>query len=97
MRVFFGGTAMRGPACMADPIGAVYRGLANNLFQIVQLPGSPSNLDFSIRPDHGDAGRVIPSIFEAPQPIQDEWDNFLRADISDDSAHSFISGRLARR
>jgi hypothetical protein len=77
---------------VSDAVGAVKWGLADHLFQIVQLAGSAPDLDFAIRPDHGDAGRVIPSIFEAAQPIQNERDNFLGADISDDSTHRFISG-----
>jgi hypothetical protein len=67
------------------------------LFQIVQLSGSAADLDFSVRPNYGDAGRVIPSIFEATQPIQNQRHNFLGPDVSDDSTHSFISGLLARR
>ena len=97
MGVFFGGTAMRGPARMSDAVRAVDRGLANHFFQIVQLAGSAADLHLSVRPDYGDAGGVIPSIFEAAQPIQNQGDNFLGSDVSDDSTHSFISGRLARR
>jgi hypothetical protein len=71
--------------------------LADYFLQIVQLARGAADLYFSVRTNYGDACGVIPSIFEAPQPIEDERDNFLRADVSDDSTHSFISGFLARR
>ena len=97
MRVFFGWAAVRGPSRMPDAVGAVYRGLADYFFQIVQFAGGAPDVHFSVRSDYGDAGGVIPSIFEAPQPIQNQRDNFLGSDVSDDSTHSFNSGRSARR
>jgi hypothetical protein len=42
----------------------------------------------------GNAGGVIPAIFEAAKPIQNQGDDFFRADISDDSTHGIISGGL---
>jgi hypothetical protein len=71
--------------------------LTNYFFEIMQFSGGAADLYFSVRTDHGDAGGVIPSIFEAPQTIQNQRDNFFGPDVSDDSTHRFISGLLARR
>ena len=42
--VFFGGTAVRRPASMANPVGAIERLKADDLFQVAQLALSPANL-----------------------------------------------------
>jgi hypothetical protein len=53
-----------------DAVGAVDRRLADYFFEVVQLARGAADLHFSVRSDHGDAGGIIPSIFEAPQTIQ---------------------------
>ncbi len=44
MRVFFRGTAMRGPAGVADAVGAVERLQADDLFQVAQLAFGAAHL-----------------------------------------------------
>jgi hypothetical protein len=63
----------------------------------VQLAGSAPDIHFSVRSDYGDPGRVIASIFEAAQPIQNQRDNFLGPDVTHNSTHGMFSGFLARR
>jgi hypothetical protein len=41
--------------------------------------------------DHSDACGVVSAVFQAPQPVQDQGYNFLRANVSDDAAHGEIS------
>ena len=44
MRVLFGGPAVRGPAGVADAVGAVERLQADGLFQVAQLAFGAANL-----------------------------------------------------
>ena len=44
MRVLFGGTSVRGPARMADTVGAVDGVQANGIFQIPQLAGRTADI-----------------------------------------------------
>jgi hypothetical protein len=97
MRVFFRRPAMRGPARVPNAIGSVDGRLANHFFQVVQLAGSAANLYLSLCVHDGDARGVIPSVFEAAKSIQNQGNNFFRADVSDDSTHRFISAGLAGR
>ena len=49
MSVFFSGSAMRGPASMADAISAIQRLETNDLFQVAQLAlGAPDLQAFAI-------------------------------------------------
>ena len=93
MRILFGWTAVCGPARVANTIRAVNRGLPDYFFQIVKFPRSAANLDLSVLGNHSYTGGIITAVFEAPQAVEDEGNDFLGADISDDSAHSFLSER----
>ena len=91
MGILFGGPAMRGPARVAQAVDAVDGVLADGLLEIGQLAGGAANLQMAVFADHGDAGGIVASIFEAPKPVQDEGYNLLRADIADYAAHDGIS------
>src|SRR5271166_17884 len=87
MRVFFGGTSVRGPARVADSVGAVERLQADDLFQVAQLAlGAPHLQAISIA-GNGNAGGVISAIFETAQAIQDDRHNSLVSDVSNNPAH----------
>ena len=89
--VLFGGAAMGGPAGVADAEGALKGMLAQHLLQVVQLARSAADLKRALAGSaDGDARRVVAAILQAPQPLEDEWHNFLRADITHDSAHTTI-------
>ncbi len=91
MRVLFRGSAMRGPAGMADAEGSLQRMFVENIFQIGQLAGGAAHLeDGRIRAAHCDACRVVAAVFEAPQPLNNDRDNLLRTDIPNNSAHNWI-------
>src|SRR5215831_2292265 len=87
MRVFFRWAAVRGPACVADSVGAVERLEANDLFQIAQLAFRTTNLEAVSVATNGDSGRVVAAIFQPPEAIKDDGDDALLAYISHDSAH----------
>ena len=91
MRVFFRGAPVRGPARVADAVGAVDRRLPDHFFEIAQLARSAADLHFAVRSDHGDAGGVIAAIFQAPQAVENQGHHFLRPDVADNSAHGLLS------
>jgi hypothetical protein len=93
MRVFFRGTPVRGPARVADAVRAVDRRLPDGFFQIVQFSRGAADMYFTVQSDYRDASRVIASIFQTPQAVQDKWNDFLWPDVSDNSAHGIFSGR----
>src|SRR5580692_10400933 len=57
--VFFGRTAMRGPAGVADSVGAFYGRLVNHLFEVAELSRGPADLKFSVFGDDGNAGGIV--------------------------------------
>src|SRR5262245_63287429 len=60
------------------------------LHQALQLAGTPANLDLAVV-DDGDPRRVIAAILQPPQPLDDDRDGLLIADISNNSAHLISS------
>ena len=88
--VFFGGTAVGGPAGVADAIGAVERLQADDLFQVAQLAFGAAHLQALAVAGHRDAGRVVAAIFQAPQAVDDDRHNPLLANVSNNAAHSFV-------
>ena len=94
MRVFFGGTAVRGPARMADAIGAVERTQPNRFFEVAQLAFSAADLEFVILVDDGDARRVVAAIFELPQTIDDQRHYLFVSDVTNNSTHKLIGMKM---
>jgi len=93
MRVLFGWTSMRGPARVADAVRAVDGGLPDYFLKIVKFSRCTPDFHFAVLSDNGDARGIVAAIFQPPQTIQDERNDFLGADISDDSTHCFLSER----
>src|SRR5262249_19045138 len=94
MRVFFGRTAVRGPARVPDAVGAFERRLGEHFVQIAQLASGAANFDFAGAPvgpvqiNHGDTGRVISAVLQLAQTLDDNRNDFFRADVAHDSAHA---------
>ena len=79
MSVLFGGTAVRGPASVADAVGAVERLQPDDLFQVAQLAFGAAHLQaFAVAGDR-DAGRVVAAILQPPQAIDDDRHDSLLA------------------
>ena len=91
MRILFRGAAMRGPARVANSVGAVHRLLTDDFFEIAQLARGAAQLQAIVAAGHGNARGVVAAVFEAPQSIEDDLDHIpLAAYVADDSAHAAI-------
>ena len=55
--------------------------------QVGELPGLLLDADLAVGGEDGAAGRVVASILEAAQPVDENRYNRLRSDVADDSAH----------
>src|SRR5579862_5216721 len=88
MGILFRGTAVGGPAGVADAVGAVERLQADDLFQIAQLAFGATYLQAVAVAGHGDSGRIIAAILEPPQPVDDDRHNPLLPYIANNAAHT---------
>ena len=88
MGVLFRGTPVRGPAGVADAVGAVERLQADDLFQVAQLAFSAANLQASAIAGNRDARRVVAAILQPAQAINDDRHYALLADVTNNSAHN---------
>ena len=62
-----------------------------DFFEVGELAGSAADLEKSaVGAADGDAGRVVAAVFEAPEPLNDDRNDLLTADVADDSAHESI-------
>ncbi len=92
--VLFRGTSVRGPASVADAVGAVERLQADDFFQVAQLAFGAANLQAAAIAGHRDSGRVVAAILQPTQAINDDRHYALFADITDNSAHEGLPERL---
>ena len=90
MGVLFSRTPVGRPAGVPDSINTLQRLRFNRPLEIDQLARAPSSLDLAIA-NNGYAGRVVATIFEPSQPVEEDGDNFLRSEIANDSAHVTLS------
>ena len=97
--VLFGGAAVGGPAGVADAEGAVERDArAGRLRGCASLPGARRSSSVAlVGAADGDAGRVVAAVFEAAQALDDDGNDFLWADVTDDSAHVAILCEMSAR
>src|SRR5664280_876712 len=96
MRVLLRGAAMRGPAGMADAVGAVERLQADDLFQVAQLALGATHLQATAVAGYGNAGRVIAPVLEAAQAVNDDRHNSLLSDVSNNPAHNSSPSQWAK-
>ena len=95
--VLFGGAAVGGPAGVADAEGAVEGMVAQDFFEIAELAGGAADFEESgVGAADGDAGRVVAAVFEAAQALDDDGDDFLTADVANNSAHDWILCEASR-
>jgi hypothetical protein len=78
---------------MADAVGAVDRRFLDYFLEVVQLSRSAADVHLAVLSDNGYPCRIITAIFQTPQSVEDERNDFFGADISDDSAHGLLSER----
>ncbi len=95
--VFFGGSAVGGPAGVADAEGAVDGVFDEDGGEVGELSGGAAELEAGVvragavggGAGDGDAGGVIAAVFEAGEAFHDDGDDGLRADVTNDSTHGF--------
>jgi len=80
------GSAVRGPAGVADAVQTVERLFTDGALQVGQLARGASQRD-AVGTDQCHAGGVIPAVLHAPQTVQKDGYDRLRPDVSDDAAH----------
>jgi hypothetical protein len=80
---------------MSDAVEPFERRLLNGLFQVAQFSRRPAYIQFAGVADDGDAGGVIPPIFEATKTVEDERDDALGTDVTNYAAHGFAPGAAA--
>src|ERR1041385_6632457 len=88
MRVLFSGTAVCGPARVANAVRAVERTQANDLFEVAQFSFGATDFEVVFFVDDRDTGRVVAAILEFTQPIDDERHHLLVSDVANNSTHS---------
>ena len=88
MGVDIAGRAMCCPSGVANAHCAHRRVLVQMRFQIGNLPLFFFNPEHLVGLKGGDAGAVVPSVFESFQTIQQNRVSFLFADVSNDSTHA---------
>ena len=78
-----------------SPAGVAHADVAVQRFAVRQPLGQPGELPFGLRSDeragvvdHGDPGRIVTAVLEAPKRIHDHGDAIALTDIADDTAHS---------
>jgi hypothetical protein len=91
MGVLFSGASVGGPAGVANAVGALKGMLAQNLFEIDQLTlGATHIQSLAGGAAHGYTCRVVASVLEAPEPLDDDRDYLLWTDVTDNAAHATI-------
>ena len=88
--VLIGRASVRRPTGMADPGGSVQLVSGKLFFERVELPCLTDDVD-ARAVEHGDARRVIASIFDPPQAVHDDGERGFVADDADDAAHIDVS------
>ena len=79
---------MRGPAGVADAVGAVERLEPDHFFQVAQLAFGPADLQTLAIAAHRDSGGVVAAIFQPPQSLNDDGNDPFLAYVAHDAAHA---------
>ena len=87
MSIFFGGAAVRGPACVADAVGALDGRLGNGFFEVAELSGGAANFQFARAVHDSDACGVVAAILELAKTLDNYRNDFFRAYVSENPAH----------
>ena len=91
VRVLLGGPPVRRPTRVPDAERAIHRIHADGFFKVAQLAGCAPYLEAAIA-IHGQARRIVPPVFEALQPLQNDGNRFARSDVSYNATHLSIIG-----
>jgi hypothetical protein len=79
------------PAGVSDAEGSLEGVLAQDFLEVGELAWGAANFKRGAgRTADGDAGRIVATVFETPQPLDDDRNDFLFANVPDNSAHVVI-------
>ena len=79
--------AVRCPARVPDAVGAGERMGVNHRFQVRELAGAAAQVDGAVVHD-GHARRVVASVLELPEAVDENRDDVFRADVTDNATHN---------
>ena len=79
--------AMRRPSRVGDPGMTCRRVAVEVIGQVGQLAGLLLDEELAGAGQHGDAGRVVAAVLEAPQALEQDRGGITRPDVPDDAAH----------
>jgi hypothetical protein len=88
VRILLGRPAVRRPSRVADAVVSVDRGRRDDLLQTGELAGAAPQVDGPVTHDR-DASRVVSPVLQPAEPVDQNRDDALRADVADDAAHFF--------
>ncbi len=86
VRILLGDLPVRGPACVAEPGRRLRAVVLRDLLQVLEVSYRSQVVEALVL-DHREAGRVIASILEALQAVDQERLRSAGPDVSDDSTH----------
>ena len=95
MRIALGRHAMGRPASVRDADGAVSRGGVDGVLQHLHLAHRTHALERARAIEHGDTRRVVATVLEPPQALDQDGDDISLRDRADNSAH--VLDRLPAR
>src|SRR5581483_10763959 len=87
VRVFVRRSPVSGPARVADAKLAFDLATIEHAHQIGQLARGAVDAQLAIRRDDGYAGRVVPAVLQAPQPVDQELHGRATTRVADYAAH----------
>src|SRR5713226_6403765 len=85
--VLFCRSPVRRPSCMAYSICPGERPQADGFFKVPQLAFGTTDRQSAVVVHYGDTGRIIATVFELLEPVENHSDDLLVTDVSDYSAH----------
>src|SRR5215469_2801780 len=88
VRVFFGRTAVGSPASVADAVGSFKWLITKGFLEVMQLAGGAAHLQQGAGASHGNARRVIASIFEPAKTLNDDRDDPFLPYVTYNSTHA---------
>src|SRR5687767_15741731 len=86
--VFFSRASVRGPARVADAVGAIKRAKPDRFFEVAQFAFGTTYLELVTFVDHGDTRGVVTAILELAQSVDDQRHDLFVTYISNNSTHA---------
>src|SRR5690606_1642674 len=87
VRVLLARPPVRGPARVPDADAAGAGRLAEALAEVHELARRAAQVGLAVDVEGRDAGRVIPAVLEAREPLEEDGLRLPLAEVTDDAAH----------